>query len=208
VLTVFFTVVLSGVVHGVWTNRWFARDEPLAAAARLSSLPMTLGDWDGRGMELSPQHLQMAEVSGYVRRQYVNRRSGAAMSLLILCGPPGPVAVHPPDVCYPGSGYEPVSAASKFPIPGLPGAEFWAYKFRKTESAVPVHLRLLYSHCADGTWKAADNPRVAFARFPVLFKMYVHRELAKPDEPLQDDPAIEFIRALYPELQKTLFPTP
>jgi hypothetical protein len=118
------------------------------------------------------------------------------------------MAVHPPDVCYPGAGFESAGAAFKYPIPGLPGTEFWAYKFQEAKAPVPVHLRLLYSHSADRIWKAADNPRVTYARVPVLFKMYVSRMLAKPEEPLQDDPSIEFIRALHPELQKTLFSTP
>jgi Protein of unknown function (DUF3485) len=207
VLTVLTTLVVSGIVQGLWTDRWGPRDEAATAAARLSSLPMTIGDWDGRAKEMTKREQELAGVTGYIRRHYVNRRSGANLTLLIVCGPPGPVAVHGPEVCYRGAGYEPVGEASRYTFPELTGAAFWVRKFRKTESALPVHLRLLYSHNADGTWKATDNPRLAFARFPVLFKLYIVHELPRPDEPLQDDPALEFIRALYPDLQKTVFPT-
>jgi hypothetical protein len=201
-VSVFALVLLSGLAHGLWTNRWATTAGPEAGAARLESLPMTLGEWDGQAQEMNPRELALAEVSGYVKRQYVNRRTGSVVSLLMVCGRPGPVAVHSPSVCYAGAGYEPVGATAKHAEPGTPPDEFWVSQFRKAEAAVPVNLRLWYAWNATGTWQAADNPRVTFARYPILYKMYVVRELPRADEPLEEDPSVDFLRLLLPEIQK------
>ena len=52
----------------------------------------------------------------------------------------------------------------------------------------------------------ADHPRFAFVRSPVLYKLYVVRELANPNEPLEGDPAGELMRALNPSLRAILCP--
>jgi hypothetical protein len=166
---------------------------------------MTLGDWDGSAQDLDDRTIALAEAAGYVRRHYVNRRTGNTVALLILCGRPGPLSVHSPEVCYDGTGYEELSGRTKYAEPGPLPAEFWVYRFRKRDSALPVHLRVLYSWGAAGDWRAVETPRLAFARQPLLYKMYIARELANPDEPLKDDPALDFIRVLLPELQKSLF---
>jgi hypothetical protein len=204
-LLVFSVIVLSGVVDGLWTDRWIAAEEPRAAAAKLAALPMTFGDWDGRAKKLDDRTLALAEATGYVRRQYVNRRTGNTVALLILCGRPGPLSVHSPEICYDGSGYEEVGGRTKYTEPETPAAEFWVYRFRKRDSAIPMYLRVLYSWGAAGAWRAVETPRLAFARQPLLYKMYVVRELTDPDEPLKDDPALDFIRILLPQLQKGLF---
>jgi hypothetical protein len=165
---------------------------------------MTVGDWDGRVKELDDRTLALAEAAGYVRRQYVNRRTGSTVALLILCGRPGPLSVHSPDVCYDGTGYDELGGRTKYTELGPPAAEFWVYRFRKRDSALPVHLRVLYSWGAAGAWQAIETPRLTFARERVLYKMYIVRELPNPDEPLKGDPALDFVRVLLPELQKSL----
>src|SRR5947209_18409507 len=97
-LTAVAALVACGVVHGLWTDRWARAPEPAAAAARLDALPLTLGDWDGEALPVEPGSL--GAVSGYLYRQYVNRRNGDEVSVFLVCGRPGPVAIHTPDVCY------------------------------------------------------------------------------------------------------------
>ena len=55
----------------------------------------------------------------------------------------------------------------------------------------------------DGATWAAE-----FARSPALYKLYVIREMPRENEPLEEDPSVEFLRALTPALQKSLFPAP
>lgn len=207
VLLVMVTVVSSGVVHGIWTNRWASSAALEQAAARMDGLPWALGDWDGQPTELDERQLAVADVAGHLARRYVNRRTGAVVTVMLLCGRPGPVSVHTPEVCYRGAGHQQVGARRKYP--GVTqGNEFWGTQFEKRRASVPEHLRILYAWNATGAWEASDSPRSHFARAPALYKLYVIRQLPREDEPLEDDPAAEFLRALVPALQKCLFPAP
>src|SRR5215210_7531380 len=107
------TVLASGVVHGLWTDRWGMAEEPMAAAARLDQLPLDLGDWQGQPLDFEPS--QLGPVAGYLYRRYVNQRNGASVSVSLLCGRPGPVAIHTPDVCYVASGYQAAPAREYSP---------------------------------------------------------------------------------------------
>ena len=203
---VFLAVLSSGLVNGFLTHRWDSPDDLAGPAGRLQDVPMALGEWDGHSLELGNEELTAAEAAGYLRRRYVNRVTGSAVSLLVLCGRPGPISVHRPEICYPGAGFETVGAPSRFSEPALAGSEFLVYRFQKPRATLPVNVRLLHSWSATGVWTVPDDPRMTFARHPVLYKLYVIRELPRGDEPLQDDPLLDFIRLLLPELRKTLFP--
>ena len=206
-LIVLSVILLCGVIDGLWMHRWTAAHELNAASARLTKVPMTLGDWEGSAQELNPRELAIAEASGYLRRRYVNRRTGSTVTLLILCGHAGPLSVHLPDTCYSGAGFEETGERSKYREAGPPPAEFWVYRFQKRDAAVPEQLRLFCSWAAAGGWRAADAPRAEFAHLPFLYKMYILRPLSRADEPLTDDSAVDFIHVLLPELEKSLFPS-
>src|SRR5947209_2410247 len=131
VLTVVVIVTLSGVVHGVWTNRWGTAKAVQEAAEKLEkNVPMTIGEWDGQAKEMTEREIAIGEIDGYVSRSYVNRRTGSMVSLLIVCGRPGPISVHTPDVCYGGAGYEQVGPTPRYAAPGMP-AEFKVLQLRK-----------------------------------------------------------------------------
>jgi hypothetical protein len=85
-------------------------------------------------------------------------------------------------------------------------AEFWTARLRKENTAVPQYLRLFWSWCAAGEWKAPASPRVTFAGQPVLYKLYVVRPAGAADEPLDDDPCVAFLRHWLPEVNKALRP--
>jgi hypothetical protein len=150
--------------------------------------------------------LEASQAAGVLRRQYVNRQTGATLTLMLLVGRPGPVAVHTPDVCYRNSGYAQIGPDVVAPVPGVDGAGFRVLRLKK-DAAVPIDLRIWYSWAATGQWEAPDNPRVHFARSPVLYKLYVIRELPRADEAPGDDPAPEFLRAFLTQVGPVLFPT-
>jgi len=115
--------------------------------------------------------------------------------------------VHTPDVCYQGAGFTlAASPARSSAAPGEAGAEFWAARFLWAGPAPGSHRRIFWAWNAGGGWQAPDNPRLAFARYPALYKLYVIREMSKRDEPPENDPCREFMRLLLPELQEALFP--
>jgi hypothetical protein len=46
---------------------------------------------------------------------------------------------------------------------------------------------------------------MAFAPRRALYKLYVVRELDAPAGRIEDDPSLEFLRTLLPELERALF---
>jgi hypothetical protein len=199
-------LIAGGVVHGLWTDRWTAKPDPGAAAGRFDGLPTTIGDWEGEALEVSPRELD--GLSGYLARRYVNRDTGDAVTLALMCGRPRVVSVHSPDVCYAANGYE-VTAPSRYGPSDLPApASFWMTEMVRTRAAEQTRLRVFFAWSATGAWEAPDNPRVAFAGVPVLYKLYLLRDLPAGNAPLADDPCLDFFKRLQPELQKCLFPAP
>jgi hypothetical protein len=200
-------LVVSGVVHGLWTDRWRTSDEPAAWAARLDNVPRSIGEWDGQDLPVESKHLQVAEATGCLARAYVHRRTGEVVSVVVVCGRPGPVSVHTPDVCYRDNGHGLVETPEKF-LAAVPGrqAEFWTARFRKGDTALPTYLRVFWSWNGGGGWKAPANPRLEFARRPALYKLYVIRQLAQLEEAPGKDPCTEFLPLLLPELRRALFP--
>ena len=73
-------------------------------------------------------------------------------------------------------------------------------------AAVPARLRIYWGWSATGSWTAPDNPRLAFARFPVLYKLYVLREATASGGRPEADPCVEFLPRVLAELDKCLFP--
>ena len=200
-------VVASGLIHGFWTGRWGSSSaDPLAAAARLDDVAQTIGSWEGADMEVDAEQLAVAQVVGHLSRRYIDRETGTALSVLIVCGRPGPIAVHPPDICYRGAGYELVNAPAKYVVnspAGTQSAEFWMARSVKTDSAVPSQLEVFRSWSASGVWKA-DNPRLRFAGFPALYKLYVVRDVTS-DQSLDSNATVSFIQTLLSELDRSLF---
>ena len=142
----FLIVAATGVVTGIWTNRWANTSELDAAAARLGRLPLEIGDWKGQPVG-RPRTVKAADVEGFVLASYSNRRLARRVGLLLVCGRPGPVAVHTPMYCGCGLRAGPGSAARELvsePGPGYPPAEFrWALfrQQRSLTSELPIWSR-------------------------------------------------------------------
>ncbi|HXG11930.1 MAG TPA: exosortase-associated EpsI family protein [Gemmataceae bacterium] len=199
-------VLLTGLVHGYWTERWAPHEEPARAAARMADVPTVLGDWEGESLDTTPRLRD--GIAGYLYRRYVNRQNGHAVTVALFCGRSGPMAVHTPDVCYAGGGYE-VGAPVEYTLPAGSlehPAAFRTAPFFKTSAADRSQLRIFWSWNATGQWVVPRNPRLTFARRPFLYKLYLIREMTAADEPLEADPCLEFLGLLLPELQRCLFP--
>ncbi len=204
-LTAAALVISAGVVHGLWTDRWNLSDEPGASAARLGQVPMAIGDWQGQVIDKDTQ--PPAGVVGYLCRRYVNSRSGAAVTVVIVTARPGPACIHTPDACYVASGYQ-YSGLQKYAMKTEPAAEFWTAPFFKQKAADQRNLRIFWAWNAAGSWQAPDSPRFTFARYPVLHKLYLIREMATSEEPLDEDACIEFMKEFQPAFQRAMFGQP
>lgn len=210
VVLAFATILGVGVVHGIWSARWDLSDEPETSARRLDAVPMQIGDWEARALDLPTRQLVIGEIANYLHRVYTNKRTGTSISVLLLCGRGGPISVHTPDVCYRGLGYTFSKTLTRFPIEvGDPAAlpeEFNLSEMFKAHSPETTTARIFWGWNATGQWTAPSNPRFTLSRYPALFKMYVVRELIRSDEPLEDEPTVDFLKIFLPELKRTLFP--
>ena len=173
-------LLATGLVHGVLTERWTPPQDLASAVEKLEHLPDKVGDWEGE--PLQTHHGKVPGIAGAVTRRYVHRLTDASVTVYLACGRGGPVSIHTPDVCYAAGGYrvDPETAISCAKRPGLAGAQFLTTNMRKQGTA---DLRVFWSwHCRE-RWVTADSPRFAFARQPLLYKLYLIRELTSPPGP-------------------------
>jgi hypothetical protein len=194
-------LIVAGLVQGYWTDRWSSSNAANEATERLGNLPKQIGDWQGEDLDakITPA---MGPIAGMMQRRYVNRRTGAALTLALVCGLPGPVSIHSPDVCYGASGYE-IGALNRVRPDAT--AEFWTADATRTRATEQTRLRLYWAWNAGQGWTAPDHPRLTFSRrLPVLYKLYVMRQLTGPAGGAADEPCEAFLKVLLPELERTL----
>jgi hypothetical protein len=197
-------LIACGLVHGFWTDRWAPAEAPQQAADRLEGIPLELGSWRGERIEVKPN--QAGEgVVGCIQRRYLHRQSGVTVVLALVCGRPGPVSIHTPEVCYGASGYD-VGQRSRYTLEmNERTAVFWSADATRTKATEETRLRLYWGWNNGQGWTAAEDPRMTFARFPVLHKLYVLRELSNGSERTEEEPCEAFLRVLLPALDGSLF---
>lgn len=198
-------LIAAAAAHGLRTDRWGASPDLAAAAARLDSLPLKVGDWDGVSVDLPPEQVKAARAAGIIARRYTNRYTQAEVTVLILCGRPGPISIHTPDVCYQGAGF--VMGPNRAE-PLADGHTAWVADFKKV-GPQPVTLRIRWAWCTGQSWVASGSPRMEFARAPVLYKMYVVRSVPagdKSDKQPDNELELSFVNEFLPALQTALSP--
>jgi hypothetical protein len=204
-LTVLAVVVIlaAGYVHGTISQRWQPAEHLQVAVARLKKLPATIGEWDSREVEMNKKHLQVAEVEGYVSRQYYHKKTGERVTILLVCGKPGPIAVHSPDVCYEGAGYKMGPRTAQMLQIESARHEFWTARFVK--EIEPAPLQIAWGWSDGGRWLSPDYPRLTFYRSGVLYKWYVIREVTDPASPsLIDEATMGFFKEAIPQVMSVI----
>lgn len=178
------------------------------AAGRLDRVPREFGDWTGTDLPIEDKVLRVAEAAGCVSRVYTSRKNGAAVSVLMLCGPTGPIGAHEPKYCYAGNGYEENGPKAKRAATAADGtaATYWTVQFAKKPPTADVPLRVCWMWGLDGNWSASDSPRSEFALKRALYKLYVVRAEPKPLAKDEADPIHEFLLSFLPEAKKALTP--
>jgi len=197
-------VIVCGAVHGFWSDRWQQPVETAAAAARMDALPLEAGDWIGAPLEV--KNPQTGGVAGTLYRRYENHRTGDAATVFLVCGRSGPVSIHTPEVCYAADGFV-VGAKSKTPV-GDNDAAFFSADAVKSKAGSETRLRIFWGWNDGKGWTAPDDARftyVAYRHSPVLYKLYVQRDLNGPALASREEPCQSLLKVLLPELDRTLF---
>jgi hypothetical protein len=198
-------VVGSGVVHGLWTGRW---QKPVAlevAVARVTQVPLVIGDWHGKDIPVDAREFAQAGAESYWARTYTDKNR--SVTVLLMCGQVRHMAVHTPEVCYQGLGFQMVDVPENIVVPYGPArdkAEFWTARFTRQLGFVG-DLRLFWAWNGSGTWQAPTSPRWTYAGQPFLYKLYVVEESTAPQR-LENDAAVMFLGQFLPVAKAKLFP--
>lgn len=188
-------VLISGIVSGMWSERWMQQSMPLNKG-QLARLPLQLQGWAAQENSMSEREKAQAQIEDYTIRQYVNQRDGKSLIVMIVGGRPGPVSVHTPDVCFPGAGFRQISpkVLREFAAPhGRPSYPFWSADFQKSTGSHVATIRVLWTWYASQGWQAPGEARLAFAREPVLYKLYIVQELPDAADSNRDTGLDSFI---------------
>jgi hypothetical protein len=179
-----------------------------AAAARLDGIPTQVGDWRGEELPTDERQMAVAEADGWVSRRYTNQSTGESVSVLILCGRPGPLGCHTPDICYRGQGFLMTGGQHRRTLPisteGEP-AEAWTGRFRRQYPTL-AEIEVSWAWGTAGRWRAPDDPHLAFAGGGVVYKLYVSRPLPPGDAAGGPDPTESFLREFLPLARDCLTP--
>ena len=204
-------MLIGGVVYGLQSNRWTASQDVEQAAARIQNVPLDFGDWEGRDIEIPQNQLDQAGAVGHLHRVYKNRTTGDEVLVMVLCGPHGPIALHPPTVCFTGAGWKleepPEATAVKDAEQKGELGSFFVTRFRKTTPTSASRMRTCWAWNGDGRWESPESPRFAFAGSRHLYKIYVSTRLSPEansdaEEAFDKGICIKFLREFLPVLKK------
>jgi len=201
-------LVSVGVVHGLWTDRWSTTDASVELK-ELGKLPHIVGKWEGRTVEQSAAQEALPESNRNLLRRYVNRVDGTVADVLLARGRPGPLLMfHTPPECYPAAGYELIGQTKRYLSQSQDASmpdEFWVATFKKSTDLFPITVRVYWAWSAEGKWQAPASPRLTFAPYPTIYKMYVVQTIPNENAEFENAPVHDLVKELTTAARRSLF---
>lgn len=156
-------VVITGTIaiaHAYLEGGWQSESEIESIASKLQELPDSFGDWKRTSKkEIPARILRVLRCYGYLSETYENSSSGGVISVAVLFGPRGPIAVHTPEICYSSVGTQVQGTRRSTSIESENHRdEFWITQFAKEGFQEPC-LEVWYGWSDGGRWHASENPR-------------------------------------------------
>jgi hypothetical protein len=214
VVVAFGLTVLSGVLQGRMRNRWGPSPDTIRAADKLVETPQQFGDWklvptdkssDKLSDKLSEEAERMLEPAGYFIRNYRNQATSDQVSVTVLLGPPGPISVHTPEVCFQSRNYSAVGARQDVAIHGADGQDdqLWVLSYRANDLRGNM-LRVYYAWSTGRHWSASGDPRIKYAGQPYLYKIQLSSPLPPGTNLQTDDPCKKFLEDFLPVVRQCM----
>ncbi len=189
-------IATTGYVYGRLSQRWGPTPDMTAAADHLRTMPKQFGDWHmTEEMELGTTAEKMLECAGHVTRRYVNRKTGARVTMFIIVGPPGPIAVHTPEICFSSRDYDKQGnkrTQVSFASTGTEPHTLWQTTFRSKRITTDT-LFVYYAWSTGDIWHASESPRYQYGGDPLLYKL----QIAGLQETDGTDPCQQFLETLF-----------
>lgn len=206
----------TGWLQGNMTNRFGLPEDMNEGAAKLANLRKILekesfgerGQWKMiKTTKMTDLVVETLECREYLNASFVNTEiPSLQINGFIILGPPGPVAVHTPEICYSSKDYDITDERERVRVfpKGPQEDEFWGLTLRSKQVDADI-LRVYYSWANLGPWTAPDIPRITYGGGSKLYKMQLAVKLP-PDAKLeQGDACQEFLRAFIPVVNAQLF---
>ena len=192
-------LVLGGVAHGLFSNRWGVAQDIVAFGQNLSQVPTEIGPWKCiQDSKLDDNVEKTLEAKGYISRVYAHQTTGESVNVFVVFGPKGPIAVHTPEVCYSARAVTQTSDRTPTPVePESKDGALWKLTF-KTNTVDERKMNVFYGWSEGGPWQAAANPR--FWRTDYLYKIQTSCQATGNKEDSTD----EFFKLFLPELRKQM----
>lgn len=192
-------LVLGGVAHGLFSNRWGVAQDIVALGQKLSQVPTEIGPWKcTQDSKLDDSVEKMLEAKGYISRLYTHQTTGESVNVFVVFGPKGPIAVHTPEVCYSARAVTQTSERTSTPVePEFKEGNLWKLAF-ETNTVDKRKMNVFYGWSEGGAWQAAANPR--FWRTDYLYKIQTSCQATGKKEDSTD----EFFKLFLPELRKQM----
>ncbi len=206
------TIVLLGTLfvgflHGRISNRWGVRSDANVAAEHMRrELPEEIGNWrmksDGK---LPDPVIKVLQCPAYITRVYEHQQTGDLVNVAVLLGPPGPISVHTPEVCYSSREYTPEGDRHRTDVTDQAGQEhtLWQLPLR-ANNLDASSLRVFYGWSTGSQWGAPEHPRFMFGSLPHLYKLQVAVTDHPASKAINFDAGKDFLECFLPQLQSQM----
>src|SRR5687767_10215753 len=91
-------LVVSGLVHGYWAERWTPSVALQEAAARVDQVPLEVGTWKAKTLDSDAATFFQAGAQTYWTRLYSAPGHKTPVLVILMCGRAGRMSVHTPEV--------------------------------------------------------------------------------------------------------------
>ncbi len=199
-LVVVLITAISGLARNYLEAGWSNQEKVALYAENLRQLPEQIGDWVRSSDDDMPENAKrILKCHGFINRSYWNPQTGATVTVAILFGPRGPIAVHTPDICYSGIGTRSNSDRRAVEIASSDHSDrFWTIQFLRGAETVPS-LEVWYAWSDGGPWVASEQPR-----FWLTDNLYKIQLAGNPPKDNAESDCKSFLRSLIPVLREKL----
>ena len=197
----------AGWLHGSLSNRWGPRRDAKVAEDMLQrELAPEVGNWRMRQESpFEPEVLRILQCPAYISRVYEHQQTGDTVILMVIVGPPGPVSVHTPEVCYGSQDYTLDGERRLVPIKDTQGTNhaFWEIGL-KSNNLEGKALRVIYGWSRGDGWEAAQRPRFGYGGLTHLYKLQLAVPVNQQPRGSDFDPSQDFLMNFLPQLKPFL----
>jgi Protein of unknown function (DUF3485) len=196
----------TGWLHGRLTNRWDVPVDSKFAADQLSvSLPSQAGNWKLLLEDkFSDEVVRVLQCPAHINRVYEHEQSGDVVNVAVIVGPPGPISVHTPEICYTSRDYTTTGERHKVSVADGGSASHTMWELPLKSNDHRKNLRVLYAWSTGTAWVAAEYPRFSYGGLPHLYKLQLSVITNPHSTSSEFDPGQDFLQHFLAQVQPQL----